>query len=65
MLRGSFALSLVREFLGRTVATREYDARIEESPGSMGRLPGNAWAPDASLATDSATENKPPSRERG
>jgi len=35
---------------------------FEESPGSMGTLPGNAWAQmsASSFATDSATENTPP-----
>src|ERR1019366_180883 len=31
--------------LGRTVATQKLDFCFEESPGSMDRLPGNAWAP--------------------
>ena len=34
-------------------------AALEESPGSMGRLPGNTWAP-ALPVTDSATESRPP-----
>jgi hypothetical protein len=33
---------------------------LEESPGSVDRLPGNTWARGASYATESATENTPP-----
>jgi len=46
------------------------DARIEhgieESPGSLDRLPGNAWARlcrTRVVVTASATENKPPGEE--
>ena len=31
--------------LGRTVARQKQDFCLEESPGSMDKLPGNAWAP--------------------
>ena len=44
--------------LGWTVAMRRNDVRIEESPGSLDKLPGNAWAPF--VVTESATEKKPP-----
>jgi hypothetical protein len=35
-------------------------ALLEESPGSLDKLPGNTWARGASYATESATENTPP-----
>lgn len=46
---------------------------VEESPGSLDTLPGNAWELSAVAilgsrllaATESATENKPPSLRRG
>jgi hypothetical protein len=33
------------ESLGRTVASQEQEPCAEESPGSLDKLPGNAWAP--------------------
>jgi hypothetical protein len=53
----------VRRVIGRAIAVRSLLAYfIEESPGSMDRLPGNTWADEN--PTDSATENRPPPRKR-
>jgi len=35
----------MREFPGRMVAPPYRKIGVEESPGSMDRLPGNTWAP--------------------
>ena len=47
---------------GWTVASEVFVTSAEESPGSMGRLPGNAWArqPHRAAATESATEKTAP-----
>src|ERR1019366_5454472 len=47
LLQGGSFVSTIRErgSLGRTVATQKLDFCFEESPGSMDKLPGNAWAP--------------------
>ena len=50
--------AVTSHFLGMT--RDESAGLLEESPGSVDRLPGNAWARGSGCATESATENTPP-----
>lgn len=44
----------------RVVAGDRFGEYPEESPGSMGKAPGNTWARRLLVVTESATESRPP-----
>jgi hypothetical protein len=52
--------AIFHDVSSRVVAGRRFGDCLEESPGSMGKAPGNPWARRSLVVTESATESRPP-----